>query len=180
MSQKVKVVANPISFQLNGITFGLVNTDVLLNLKKEEWYRKNANASSGEAVEPMTRLGQHLFSQRSYYPLWPVPREHASELSFDCSRAYLTKMPPVQPDILLCPSQLKSFLRIVESSLFVNPGSVCRPASSVPSGGTFVRMSISPMPELIGADPAAIQSSADQIVDNRIQERCRVDLLKIG
>lgn len=106
----------------------------------------------------------------------------------------LIKMGGSGADVVILPSMLKHFTRvrlarcslpnqalmeltrlsaqIVDSTVMVNPSFLTRGESA----GTFARFTVHPM------DKAELQqrsSEGDEMVEHRVFERCRVDIIKI-
>ncbi|KAM3583242.1 DNA-directed DNA polymerase alpha subunit pol12 [Umbelopsis sp. WA50703] len=151
----VHMLSNPSMIRINEMVVGIGNVDVLFNLGLEE------TARSKEASDRMARLTRHVLQQRSFYPLFPpAPGDNLD----------LLQMPHIQmdvtPDILILPSRLKSFAKIVDSVVCVNPGYL----SKKQSGGTFARATIHPL---------TVVGDGDVGTEAKIWERARVDLIKI-
>ena len=95
----------------------------------------------------------------------------------------------VLPDVLVLPSHLDAFARTVDSVVAVNPGCVCRKAGY----GTFAEVWIGPIGEANGADggssgdgggkvevgPDGKVESTGQIIEHKVWERARVDVIRI-
>lgn len=76
------------------------------------------------------------------------------------------------PDILILPSRLKHFAKIVDSVVAINPSSLTKSASP----GTFCKITIKPQ----GRDELqqAVQSGNEE-VEHKLYERTRVDIHRI-
>ncbi|CAO3672856.1 unnamed protein product [Umbelopsis vinacea] len=151
----VIMLSNPSMIRINEMVIGIGNIDILFNLGLEEAFRFK------EASDRMARLTRHVLQQRSFYPMFPP----ASGDNLN-----LLQMPHIQmditPDILILPSRLKSFAKIVDSVVCINPGYL----SKKQSGGTFARATIHPLKPI---------SEGNVGVEAKIWERARVDLIKI-
>ncbi|KAF7729841.1 DNA-directed DNA polymerase alpha subunit pol12 [Apophysomyces ossiformis] len=151
----IESLSNPASIEINGSAFTISNIDAIFSLSCEEI------AKSRIKSDRLARLAQHLLQQQSLYPLFPP----AIGDSIDAER-----MPDIQipfaPDILIVPSQLKHFTRVIEGVMCVNPGYL----SKRQSGGTYAHLAIQPLP----------QRSESNINDGaKLHERTRVDLIKL-
>ncbi|KAJ2960153.1 hypothetical protein NQZ79_g4508 [Umbelopsis isabellina] len=151
----VHMLSNPSMIRINEMVIGIGNVDILFNLGLEE------SARSKEASDRMARLTRHVLQQRSFYSLFPpAPGDNLD----------LLQMPHIQmdvtPDILILPSRLKSFAKIVDSVVCINPGYL----SKKQSGGTFARATIHPLKPV---------GDGDVGTEAKIWERARVDLIKI-
>ena len=125
---------SPATFSLNGVTFGVVSTDIVKHLSSAEVKHGPAQA------ERLACLMAHLVAQRrcatsaltpseptwwpalhrtvacSYYPLYPA----APGVMLDTSRAAHLAM-PLTPDVLLLPSDLAAAARLTPASADVLP-----------------------------------------------------------
>jgi DNA polymerase alpha subunit B len=157
--RRVHCVSNPCTLRINETVVGLTSTDVLFHMNGEE---TNAN------LEPGSRLGkisQHMIMQRNYYPLFPP---HAS---VNVDYKFMDRMQmPVKPDLLVLPSKLAPFARVVaESTVVVNPGHLVRGTT----GGTFAMVEIHPLAR------DSLEGANDGELEHGIHERTRVEIIKI-
>ncbi|KAH8554014.1 DNA polymerase alpha subunit B N-terminal-domain-containing protein [Umbelopsis sp. PMI_123] len=151
----VVMLSNPSMIRINEMVVGIGNIDILFNLGLEEIARSKV------ASDRLARLTRHILQQRSFYPMFPpAPGDNLD----------LLQMPHIQmdvtPDILILPSRLKSFAKIVDSVMCINPGYL----SKKQSGGTFARATVHPLQPI---------SDGNVGVEGKIWERTRVDLIKI-
>ncbi|ORY97479.1 DNA polymerase alpha/epsilon subunit B-domain-containing protein [Syncephalastrum racemosum] len=151
---RIEILSNPAKVFINGCLFAFNNTDVLKHISGEEVSKSSAQ------TDRMARLCRHLLEQRSFYPLFPS----APGVNIDSDR--LTDlMIKKRPDVLVCPSQLKQFARVVDTSLCVNPGMLCRGQAF----GTYVRLIVHPLPNRGGSVGS----------DANVVDRTRVDIIKL-
>ncbi|PWZ02335.1 DNA polymerase alpha, subunit B [Testicularia cyperi] len=180
--QRIRCLPNPSTFYINEIVVGASTGDSLFDLKLEEFVTRieaaatpvpvpSCNATDSVAIahknkETYTRWSRHILSQRSFYPLFPAPQpEH---LALDVSHSTLLDFPAVSPDLILLPSKLpKPFIRVVNSSTIVNPGSLA-------STRSFLSLHIHPFPKHQLVD----HQSPTQLNAN-LYDRARVDLIAI-
>lgn len=158
---RVHCVSNPCTLKINELTVGVTSSDVLFHISSDEC---NANLPPGTR---MTRIAQHLIQQRSYYPLFPA----AKGASLDLAKSNQWEM-PCQPDILIVPSKLASFAKLVlDRTIVVNPGELTKNTI----GGTYATIDVHPMKRET-LDAAA---EADMEMFSGIQDRVRVDIKRI-
>jgi DNA polymerase alpha subunit B len=160
--QRVHCVSNPCTFRINEIVVGVTSTDVLLHLSAEEI---NAQLVPGSRL---TRLSQHLVQQQSYYPLFPPSRD----VNLNIAQSQYWQL-PCQPDLLLLPSKLTSFVRTTcqEQCLIVNPGQLTRNTT----GGTYAFLTIYPLPR------ESLENAGDEdiLLPHDIAHRTKVEIRKI-
>ena len=157
--KRIHCVSNPCTFRINEIVVGVTSTDAIFHMSADE---TNAN------LEPGSRLGriaQHLVQQRSFYPLFPP------SANLDLRRMHEWTM-PVQPDLLIVPSKLTSFVRtVLESTVVVNPGHLSRGTT----GGTYALMDVHPMKR------ETLESAGGETVEmaHSLPDRVRVEIKRI-
>ena len=120
----------------------------------------------------MMRLARHVLAQRSFYPIFPP--SSASMLPLDLSHSRLCTLDQVTPDLLLLPSpKTKPFLRVVDSTMVVNPGALA-PTQPAQVPGAFVRMQVDALPRvtLFRGDDAD-----QELVTHELYARARLDLV---
>ncbi|KAA6421903.1 MAG: DNA polymerase alpha subunit B [Trebouxia sp. A1-2] len=99
--QQFTLLSNPGTFACNEVVVGVVTSDVIKHLSGQEVQR-------GPQGDRLPSFAAHLLGQQSYYPLYPP----ASGSLLDCSQASNLQL-PVTPDILLLPSDLNPFAKLV-------------------------------------------------------------------
>ncbi|BGP14896.1 DNA-directed DNA polymerase alpha subunit pol12 [Rhodosporidiobolus nylandii] len=190
----VRLLPNPCQFSINEVVFGVASVDVLWALKSQEFFRKCGDAeppAEGAQDDPlakdvMARVGRHLLRQRSFYPVFPSPppSKMLDQLNLDITHYDLVKMgKDGGPDIVIAPSIQKHFTRIVDSTVILNPSFLTK-SSAPASAGTFARLTIHPMDresltELMESGNVDAGGVADDPVEHRVWERCRVDVIKV-
>ncbi len=178
----------------------VASVDVLFHLRKEEYFRKAEEAEPDEMMkgnipkDSMADLCRHVLGQKryvilvpvehgmlthqrllssfSFYPIFPVPEDVASEINLDITHQHLIRMEDRAPDILILPSRLRHFAKIVDSIVAVNPGFLSKSANP----GTFVKMAIHPMERGL-LNRAREGGDADRA--HKVYERARVEVLRI-
>ncbi|KAG0696384.1 DNA polymerase alpha subunit B [Suillus ampliporus] len=141
---RIRLLPNPARFALNGISFAVCSVDVLYHLRKEEYSRRGEEVDSivcepEAASDPMSNLGRYILQQRSFYPIFPVSLDVAHEVNLDVSHSAelrVSESPdePV-PDVMVLPSRLKHFSKVVDNSVIVNPSFLTK--------GTYATLSYS-------------------------------------
>ncbi|EFX04114.1 DNA polymerase alpha primase associated subunit [Grosmannia clavigera kw1407] len=179
LPKAVRIVGNPMTLSINEMVLGVSSQDVLYELRHEE-------LSGGRLADAnaMSRACRYLLEQRHYFPLFPpvdrrsLPRTGVADTDFvatgamlDTSYLKLGEMVNVRPDVLVVPSALPPFARVVESVLVINPGYLSKRRGA----GTYARMTLYPP----AVDSAALAQDGEQMVGHGIFERARVEIIKI-
>jgi len=123
---RVHGFANPSTFTVKEVVIGVTATDTLFDLTKQE-------TSRGQSGDRMGRLANHVLQQRTYCPIVPAPL--GMNVEYDKHTGFEL---PVTPDVLVMPSQLRHFVKNVNNTLVINPGSMAKHNN----GGTFSRIAI--------------------------------------
>lgn len=174
--KRVKCLPNPCLFSINEVVLGATTADVLRDVKGQELLvdvgiDPQVKDRRGEKDrDGMARTIRHLFHQKHFYPLFPAP----SDLPLDVTHSKLAAFPSVTPDVLLLPSVLTPFARVVDGTVVANPGHCAR--GSVPGKGSYASLQIQPM------DRKRLQDQAkDETVklSHQIFHRARVDVIRI-
>jgi DNA polymerase alpha subunit B len=148
--------------------FAVSTNDILFHLQREEITRKPA------ITNPPARLARHILTQRSFYPLFPPPPRdalpaglNAVGAALDVPHLRLADLVNVTPDILVLPSMLGSFAKVVDAVVVVNPGNAAKPRGP----GTWVVMTVKPKEVGDGV--------VEEDVANEVWERARVEVKRI-
>ncbi|GAA5833404.1 hypothetical protein JCM5353_008438 [Sporobolomyces roseus] len=186
----VRLLPNPTSFAINEVAFGISSVDVLWSLKMQEFYKRCPDGDpvpenytpDPQAKDIITRACRHLLRQRSFYPIFPSPpgTKRLDPLNLDITHFDLVKM-QTGPDIIIAPSVQKAFTRTVDSVTIINPSYLTKDGSQA---GTFARLTIHPLDkdnleELASNGMVDSGGEADEPVEHRLWERCRVDIIKV-
>lgn len=127
---RIQLLSNPARFSLNGISFAVCSVDVLYHLRKEEYFRRGEEVDPivcepEAASDPMSNLSRYVLQQRSFYPIFPVSLEVAHEVNLDVSHSSELRVAESPddpgPDVIVLPSRLKHFSKVVDNSVVVNP-----------------------------------------------------------
>ncbi|ONK57978.1 uncharacterized protein A4U43_C09F6390 [Asparagus officinalis] len=149
MKNQIAFLTNPVLFSANEITVGCCTVDILKQLSSEEISRKPAGAHG----DRIGRLAAHLLNQHSYYPLYPPFESVPWDLSLSPEALEI----PSIPDLLLLPSDLATFVKVLTigegnegetiKCICVNPGRLSKGIG----GGTFVEINYNGDPESTNA-----------------------------
>ncbi|KAL1646279.1 DNA-directed DNA polymerase alpha subunit pol12 [Didymella pomorum] len=189
----VQCVTNPMTLSMNEITVGMSSVDTLSMLRQEEVTGGKAKGSNF-----YERGARNVLQQRSFLPVFPptgrsrgiMPVEVEGKLvkdgdedgeqeepspflpigtPLDISYLKLGEMLNVRPDILISPSALQGTVKVVESVIVINPGTLAKRRAA----GTFARIIV---------QPARVTDEERQrgvAVAHKLWERCRVDIVRI-
>lgn len=131
---RIRFLPNPCRFSLNDVTFGVTSVDVLFHLRKEEFFKRAQEVelvplTDGDAAgsDTMVNTCRHLLQQRSFYPIFPVPLDLSHEVNLDVTHIERLNLDidgantNQAPDVLILPSRLKQFSKVVDSTVAINP-----------------------------------------------------------
>ncbi|KAM0363738.1 hypothetical protein ACHAO7_002045 [Fusarium culmorum] len=175
LPKAVRIVTNPMTLSINEVVLGVSSQDILSQLRSEEVVSRGGAQPGGDL---MSRLCRYLVEQRHYFPLFP-PTERsklpktgtedgvATGAVLDLSYLELGEMVNVRPDVMVVPSLLPPFAKVVESVLLINPGYLSKRRGA----GTYARMTLYP--------PAASGGSGDAMMSHQVFERARVEIVRI-
>ncbi|KAM0722400.1 hypothetical protein Q7P37_001841 [Cladosporium fusiforme] len=189
LPKQCQVVTNPITLSINEVVFGITSQDVLTELRRENVYAPG-KAGASFSDDLLARLSAHLIDQRHYFPVFPAQgRENVAKLapipgevpapgqeerhpigaSLDISYLKLAEWLNVRPDVLIVPSTLTPFAKVVESVLCINPGTLSKRRGP----GTYVAMNLTP--RTIASD----EEREAEVLGHNVFERARVDVTRI-
>ncbi|KAI2623372.1 DNA polymerase alpha, subunit B [Hypoxylon sp. NC1633] len=174
LPKTARVIGNPMTLSINEMVLGISSQDILWDLHHEE-------LAGSRPIDPnlFSRASKYLIEQRHYFPIFPpvdrqkLPKAGAADglpigAMIDTSYLKLGEMVNVRPDVMVIPSALPPFAKVVESVLVINPGYLSKRRGA----GTFARMTLSP-PKLTD------EESSSEMVSHKIFERARVEITKI-
>lgn len=150
LPKNVKIFPNPSSFSINEVLVGCSNLDIFKDLK--DVFKGNADGNSKLFNNRFERIANHVFEQRRYYPIFPgsIKRNISKEnnevstllheglmgeeytvtgiggSSLELPYMGLTELGDSLPDILVIPSELKFFVKVIKGVIVINPGSFIR------------------------------------------------------
>ncbi|PWN44704.1 hypothetical protein IE81DRAFT_283082, partial [Ceraceosorus guamensis] len=139
--KRVKCLPNPSMFSVNEVVFGVTTGDVLRDLGKEETcvdvrlpyaaleaLKRNKDGDAARE-DPLARSCRHVLGQRSFYPIFPA--SCATGHPLDVTHSALSHFQTITPDVLLLPSIMRPFARVIDSTVIVNPGASARGKASI-------------------------------------------------
>ncbi|KAL7625636.1 DNA-directed DNA polymerase alpha subunit pol12 [Parahypoxylon ruwenzoriense] len=170
----VRIIGNPMTLALNEVILGISSQDVFWDLRHEE-------LAGGRPADPdmFSRLSRHLIEQRHFFPVYPpldrqkLPKVGAGDgvptgVVLDTSYLKLGEM-VARPDVMVIPSALPPFIKVVESVLVINPGFLSKRRGT----GTYARMTLYP-PKVTDQEV-----SSGGMVSHKVFERARVEITRI-
>lgn len=181
LPKNFKCFTNPSTFQLNEIFFGCSNVDIFKDLKE---VTKGGNTTLRNRFD---RVSEHVLQQRRFYPVFPggIKKrkvknseghdvfEHISGADLEVPYLGLTEfVGNFIPDIIIIPSELYHFARVVQNVVMINPGMFVRPNGG---RGTFAQFSIE-SPDLTNGKLTKIDGDDDVYLHN-VWKRSRIDIV---
>ncbi|EPS73745.1 hypothetical protein M569_01012 [Genlisea aurea] len=106
-SNQICSISNPGTFSANEVKVACCTVDVLKHLSAEEICR-NVGGGGGSKLR-LNNLARHILNQQNFYPLYPP----AEDLPLDFSLAKEGLKISSIPDILVLPSDLAQFVKII-------------------------------------------------------------------
>ncbi|KAK3712012.1 DNA-directed DNA polymerase alpha subunit pol12 [Vermiconidia calcicola] len=188
LPKQVRVVTNPITIAINEMIVGISTQDILSELRRENVHQGGKGQAFNDDL--LARLSSNVIDQRHYFPVFPpqgrenlpkpaaIPGEVpevggeerlATGASLDLGYLKLGEWLNVRPDILVLPSVLNPFAKVVNSVLCINPGTLSKKRGA----GTFTAFNVQPR-TLTDEEREAGVSVAHNIFD-----RARVDVTRI-
>ncbi|KAL1956039.1 hypothetical protein VTO42DRAFT_7854 [Malbranchea cinnamomea] len=174
LPKQARMVPNPVTLSLNESVFGLCSHDVLYELRQEE-------VIGGKPPEAslLDRLPRYLIEQRHFSPVFPpTSREHLPKPGVDGSLVMgamidlrflkLGEWRNVRPDVLITPSVLPPFVKVVESVLVINPGTLSKRRGP----GTFAQIALH-------WRKLTDEEQNENQVSHKVYERAKVDIIRI-
>lgn len=151
LKRQITSLTNPGMFEANQVKIGCCSVDILKHLSAEETSRISKD---GTPSDRMSRLSNHILGQRSFYPLYPP----AESVPLDFSLAPEALSISLIPDILILPSDMKYFVKVLSHGergegekpvkcICVNPGRLAKGEG----GGTFVELNYYGSPDTSNA-----------------------------
>ncbi|CAG8972076.1 hypothetical protein HYALB_00004942 [Hymenoscyphus albidus] len=175
LPKTVSIVGNPMTLSLNEISIGISSQDILTELRLSE-----VVGGKLKDAEILARLPKYLIEQRNFFPLFP-PVDRSSLMKtgtedgrpvgavLDTSFLKLGEMVNIRPDVLIVPSALTPFAKVVESVVVINPGYLSKRRAA----GTYAKLTVYP------AKLTEEETNSTVMVGHRVFERARVDIMKI-
>ncbi|CAN1313474.1 DNA polymerase alpha subunit B [Linum perenne] len=167
LKHQVTSITNPGTFEANKVRVGCCTVDILKQLSGEELSR---NPKDAPPSDRMSRLSSHILNQQrhcptqtrtlvSFYPLYPP----AEDVPVDFSLAPRALRIESVPDILILPSDMKYFIKVLtiggatedeaaKKCICINPGRLAKGEG----GGTFAELDYRGSPDRMNASIVTI------------------------
>lgn len=148
LEHQITGLTNPGIFEANQVKVGCCTVDILKQISGEEMSR---NPTDGTPSDRMSRLANHIISQRSFYPLYPPAEDVPLDFSLAPEALHITSI----PDILILPSDMKYFIKVLtlgegeeqRKCICINPGRLAKGEG----GGTFAELNYQGSPDKMNA-----------------------------
>lgn len=203
LPKNFKCFPNPSSFSLNEIMFGTSNNDIFKDLK--DVYKSNVSGDKSKIPSNrFERIASHIFEQRRYYPSFPgsvkrsvTSKEEqdtylnlaeglmAEELmetevggsSLEVPYMGLAELGDSLPDVLIVPSELRYFAKVIKGVVVISPGQFIRPHRDASTeDGSYVIMTVK-APNADEEDNIKPVQDSDLYYHN-VYKRSRIDIYK--
>jgi DNA polymerase alpha subunit B len=181
LPKNFKTFPNPSIFQINEFVVGVSNNDIFKDLK---------DVNKGDEFVKLNRferISSHIIEQRRFYPFFPgATRTRKRNLSESTTEQIVEQLPASEldipylglsefnetvPDILIIPSELRFFAKIVKNVLVINPGVFMRPNGP----GSYVSLSLkAPNYEKL----TKVQGQNEELYLHDIWDRAKIDIIK--
>ncbi|CAD0045952.1 unnamed protein product [Aureobasidium pullulans] len=119
LPRQATCVTNPMTVSCNDFMTAVSSQDVLFEMQRQR-------VVSGLNSDALASLARNLLTQRHYFPVFPpLPRDEKAltvGASLDVAYLKLGEILNVSPDLLILPSVLTPFVKVVDGVLVVNPG----------------------------------------------------------
>lgn len=168
LPKQVTCVTNPITLSINEVMVGISTEDALYEMQRQ----RVASGSTTYGSDTLAALSSNIITQRHYFPVFPpLPRaENGLSIGASVDIAYLKlgEILKVSPDLLIVPSVLTPFAKVVENVMVVNPGALSKKRGA----GTYARLSV-------GVRKIEEQQKGEELVGHELFNRARVDIVRI-
>lgn len=203
LPKNFKCFPNPSSFSINEILVGASNADVFKDLK--DIYQSKVSPDKSKLFSNrFERIANHVFEQRRFYPVFPgsvkrvtLPKEERDNFahlvdglmgeelvetevggsSLEVPYIGVTELGDSLPDVLVVPSELKYFAKVIKGVVVINPGQFIRPNKDpLREDGSYVVMTTRG-PNAADENNIEPVEGSDLFYHN-VYKRSRVDILK--
>ncbi|CAG8687270.1 15540_t:CDS:2, partial [Acaulospora colombiana] len=117
-SERILFLPNPCTFTIDHVRFAASSVDILFHLQSQLLRKRVVPTEPAAKPDMMQILSSCILEQRSFYPLFP---SYPQDVNLDISHSELLKIEAVAPDVLILPSNLKQFHKVVQGTAIVNP-----------------------------------------------------------
>lgn len=119
LPKQFKCFPNPSVFHLNEVGFGVSNIDIFRGLKD---IPLGGNVNAG--LTRIDRVVSHILQQRHFHPHMACMSNDKTDV--DVSYLGLAEIDSELPDVLILPSVIKRFAKVVKNVVVINPGQLVR------------------------------------------------------
>lgn len=119
LPKQFKCFPNPSIFHLNEVGLGVSNIDIFRGLKDIPINSANSNLTR------IDRIVSHILQQRHFHPHEPA-MSNDSKTNVDVSYLGLAELAVELPDILILPSVIKRFAKVIKNVIAINPGQLVK------------------------------------------------------
>lgn len=183
LPKQCAMATNPVMLSLNELVVGISSADILYDLRWEQYV-----GGKPSKTDPLARLSKHMIEQRHFYPLYPpknresLPKPAAAEgldgeegpvatgAMLDVSYTALGDWHTCKPDLLVTPSVLNPFAKVVDGVTVVNPGMLW---ARQKGAGSYAQMYIKER------EVAEEEKGSTQPLAHKVWERARIDVVRI-
>ena len=193
LPKNFKVFPNPSGFSINEVLIGNSNLDIFKDLR--DIYKEDTAIISNNRFE---RIVKHIFEQRRYYPIFPgsiktEPKQKCTELLNGAQGEYLdgiavggssletpylglSELGDSLPDVLILPSELKYFAKVIQGVIVINPGIFIKPSKDPNrEEGSYAVVNIQP-PNFDAEDNIEAIDDTNTLYYHNVNKRSRVDI----
>ncbi|KIN04279.1 hypothetical protein OIDMADRAFT_159648 [Oidiodendron maius Zn] len=175
LPKTARIIGNPMTLSLNEISVGISSQDVFTELRHEE-----VIGGKLKDAHLLSRLPKYLIEQRNFFPLFPpsdrqsLPKTGTAEekpagAMLDVTYLKLGELVNVRPDLMIIPSSLPPFAKVIESVLVVNPGFLSKRRAP----GTYAKLTVH------AATLTEEERISKTMIGHKLFDRARVDILRI-
>lgn len=125
LGKRINVIANPFQISINEVNVAIASTDILMHLRREEVFQRAVEAEPDPSVpanpnpqgDILANAVRHVLGQRNFYPLFPAPEAVSPDVNLDVTHWRMLQMGDTAPDVLILPSKLKHFSKVITQLL---------------------------------------------------------------
>ena len=193
LPKNFKVFPNPSGFSVNEVLIGNSNLDIFKDLR--DVFKEDTAIISNNRFE---RIVKHILEQRRYYPTFPgsiktEPKQNCIDLLNGAQGEYLddiavggssletpylglAELGDSLPDILILPSELKYFAKVIQGVIVINPGIFIKPSKDpMREEGSYAVINIQP-PSFDAEDNIEAIDDTNTLYYHNVNKRSRVDI----
>ncbi|SGZ48832.1 CIC11C00000003361 [Sungouiella intermedia] len=203
LPKNFKCFPNPSNFSINEIMVGASNADVFKDLK--DIYKSGVSPDKSKLFSNrFERIANHVFEQRRFYPVFPgsvkrvvLPKEEGEKVtnlldgmmgeelaetevggsSLEVPYIGVTELNHSLPDVLIVPSELKYFAKVIKGVVVINPGQFIRPNKDpLREDGSYVVMTTRGPDANDESNIEPVEGS--DLFYHNVFKRSRIDIMK--